>query len=158
MKKLVVVSVLSLAGMVCLQNISLAADTQTKTSAKVQKYAVVDVKTVVNSSKSVKELTETRKQQKETVMKFVKDGNAQVDAETDSVKKEALKKKLNNDLKYMTKTFDKRYQDGLKQVNNEISAEIAKVGKEKQYNLILTTDSVLYGGENITKDIVKAVK
>lgn len=152
MKKVVMFSVLALAVTIGVQNISLAADVPAK------KYAVVDVKKVINNSKSVKELKETRKTQKETVLKFVKDGNAQVDAETDAVKKEALKKKLNNDLKYMTKTYDKKYQDGLAQVNSEISSEISKVGKEKKYDLILTTDAVLYGGENITKEIVKAVK
>lgn len=147
-------TVLALAVTVGFQNITLAADAP----AQAKKYAVVDVKKVINSSKSVKELKETRKTQKETVLKFVKDGNAQVDAETDAVKKEALKKKLNNDLKYMTKTYDKKYQDGLAKVNTEISTEIAKVGKEKKYDLILTTDAVLYGGENITNQIVKSVK
>lgn len=123
-----------------------------------QKYAVVDVKKVVNSSNSVKKLKEERKKQKEDVIKFVKEGNAQVAAEKDPKKKEALKKKLNNELKTKTTNYDKEYQAGLKQINNDLGANIAKIGKEKNYDLILTSDSVLYGGEDITKEIIKITK
>lgn len=152
LKNLAVCSVLALAVTVGVQTVSFAAD-------KVpQKYAVVDVKKVVNSSKSVKALKEERKTQKEAVLKFVKDGNAQVDAEKDPAKKEALKKKLNNDLKYMTNTYDKKYKEGLSDINKEINTDIAKIGQEKKYELILTSDAVLYGGENITNEVIKAVK
>ena len=123
-----------------------------------QKYAVVNVKKVVNSSNSVKKLKEERKKQKEDVIKFVKEGNAQVAAEKDPKKKEALKKKLNNELKTKTTNYDKEYQAGLKQINNDLGANIAKIGKEKNYDLILTSDSVLYGGEDITKEIIKITK
>lgn len=156
MKKMIMLSTAALAVTLMVQNISFAADTPSNKPE--QKYAVVDVKKVVNSSKSVKDLKEERAKQKETVMNFVKDGNAKVDAEKDPVKKEELKKKLNNDLKYMTNTYDKRYQEGLQKINSDMSAEITKIGQEKKYDLILTTDAVLYGGKNITSDVVKAVK
>ncbi len=150
MKKSLLFSVLALALTIGVQNVSFGAEAQ--------KFAVVDVKKVVNSSKSVKDLKADREKQKETVANFVKDSNAKLAAETDEKKKEELKKKLNNDLKYMTNTFDKRYQDGLKKINDDISADISKVAKEKNYELILTTESVLFGGDNITNEIIKAVK
>lgn len=136
----------------CLQGLAFCAEQTT------QKYAVVDVKKVVNSSKSVKQLKDERKKQKEDLIKFVKEGNAQVAAEKDPKKKEALKKKLNNDLKVMTTNYNKKYQTELKQINNDLGTNIAKIGKEKKYDLILTSDSVLYGGEDITKEIIKVTK
>ncbi len=151
MKKIMILSVLTLAVSVGFQSIAFSAEA-------VKKYAVVDVKKVVNSSSSVKTLKAERAKQKEAVLNFVKDGNAKVAAEKDPKKKEELKKKLNNDLKYMTKSYDQKYKDGLKKINDEINADINKVAKEKKYELILTTDAVLYGGDNITNEIIKAVK
>ena len=58
----------------------------------------------------------------------------------------------------MTQNFDKQYQEKLLNANKEIISEINKIGKERQYDLILTTDSVLYGGEDITNEIVREVK
>lgn len=155
MKKMLVISAVALAVTLSIQNISFAAAPSDKPE---QKYAVVDVKKVVNSSKSVKDLKEERQKQKDAVMKFVKEGNAKVDAEKDAAKKEELKKKLNNDLKFMTNTYDARYKDGLGKINADMSADITKVGQEQKYDLILTTDAVLYGGKNITNEIIKAVK
>lgn len=151
MKKIMFLSVLAIAVAIGSQNLSMAADVA-------QKYAVVDVKKVVNSSASVKKLKDERKDQKEKVLKFIKESNEKVAAEKDAQKQEELKKKLNNDLKYMTTNYDKRYQEGLKQINDNVSADIAKVAKDKQYELILTTDAVLFGGDNITNQIVKEVK
>lgn len=151
MRKMMVLSAAVLAVAISAQGLSFAEEVQGK-------YGIVDVKKVVNSSKSVNELKKQRQEQKEKVLKFVKESNAKVSAEKDPAKQEELKKKLNNDLQYMTNTYDKNYKDGLLKINDEINADIAKIGKEKQYDLILTTDAVLYGGQNITNEIVKEVK
>ncbi len=151
----IVFSVVVLLSFVCaIQCCSFAADN----SQQSKKYAVVDVTKVVNSSQSVKELKQERAAQKEAINKFLKEGNAQLNAEKDKAKKAELKKKLNNDFKLMTQNFDKQYQEKLLNANKEIISEINKIGKERQYDLILTTDSVLYGGEDITNEIVREVK
>ena len=154
LKRAMLCSAIALTSILALQSVSLAQEASVQT----KKYAVVDVTKVVNSSKSVKALKAERKQQKDTVDQFIKDANAKIKAEKDPKKKEELTKKLNNDLKYMTKTYDTKYKENLLKVNKEILTEIAQVGKAKQYDLILTTDAVLYGGDNITKEIIKEVK
>lgn len=146
-----ILSLSVLAATIICQTISYAAET-------VNKYGVVNVTQVVKESQSVQALKATREDQKLKLENFVKDGNAKVDAETDPVKKEALKKKLNNDLKYMVNTYEQRYKDSLSDVNKEISTDISNIAKQKNYSLILTTDSVLYGGQNITEDVINAVK
>lgn len=157
MKKSIITVAAILTLSVGVNGISFAA-IPSKSEKPVQRYAVVDVKKVVNSSKNVKELKAEREKQKEQVLNFVKESNAKVDAEKDSTKKEELKKKLNNDLKYMTNTFDKKYKEDLKKINDDISSDISKIGKVKNYDLILTTDAVLYGGQNITNELIKVVK
>ena len=150
MKKLLTVSLLAMA-------VSFAA-TGAAFSAQASKYGVVEVQKVLNKSESVKALKAERTKQKETIANFIKDSNAKVAAEKDAKKKEELKKKLNNELKYMAKTYDTKYQDGLKKINDSINADIAKLAKEKNLELIMTSDSVLYGGQNITNDLIKIVK
>ena len=156
-EKITLLSAAAILTLLLVPELSIAQET-TASVAQTKNYAVVDVKKVVNASKSVKALKAERKKQNEAIAQFIKDGNAQLNAEKDQKKKDALKKSLNNDLKYMTQTYDKKYKENLVKVNKEILTEIAQIGKTKQYDLILTTDAVLYGGENITKEVIKEVK
>lgn len=154
-KYTLLICAITLTSALAMQNCALASDNDT---VQTKKYAVVDVKKVVNNAKSVKTLKEERQEQKEAVEQFIKDGNAQIKAEKDKKKQTELRNKLNNDLKYMTQTYEKRYKENLLKVNKEILTEISEIGKAKHYDLILTTDAVLYGGEDITKEVIKEVK
>ena len=79
-KYTLLICAITLTSALAMQNCALASDNDT---VQTKKYAVVDVKKVVNNAKSVKTLKEERQEQKEAVEQFIKDGNAQIKAEKD---------------------------------------------------------------------------
>ena len=54
--------------------------------------------------------------------------------------------------------MDKEYASKLKSIEDSISKVIAEQAKAKGYDMVITKGIVLYGGNDITNDIIKAVK
>jgi Skp family chaperone for outer membrane proteins len=50
------------------------------------------------------------------------------------------------------------YAQKLKQIDASISQQIEQQAKAKGYNLVLSKGIVLFGGDDITNDIIKVVK
>jgi len=62
------------------------------------------------------------------------------------------------DLTAKKSEMNKSYGEKLMKINNDINAELIKIAKDKDYQLILTKDAVLYGGDDLTQDLIKVVK
>ena len=54
--------------------------------------------------------------------------------------------------------MNKSYGEKLMKINNDINAELIKIAKDKDYQLILTKDAVLYGGDYLTQYLIKFFK
>ena len=52
----------------------------------------------------------------------------------------------------------KNYAEKLKAIDKNINAIIAEQAKAKGYDMIIAKGVVVYGGDDITADVVKAVK
>ena len=52
----------------------------------------------------------------------------------------------------------KNYQTKLQEIDKSITATIASQAKLKGYDMVITKGTVLYGGDDITQDIIKVVK
>lgn len=122
------------------------------------KIAVVDVQKIVASSAQVKSLKNEQQDRLKDLKSFVE--NAKKDIAThkkDSDRKE-LEKKYNKELQEKTSAIDKEYSQKLKDLDADISGQIAKEAKADNYNIVLSKGIVLYGGDDITESIIKALK
>lgn len=134
---------------------SFAAEADTTTP---QKVGVVDVKKVVLNSKEVQKVKKQQEANKQLLVDFIKVSQTKLNAEKDPKKKEELKNKLSTELNAKKDAMDKDYGDKLLKINNDMNLQLVEIAKNKKYDLILTQDSVLYGGDNLTKDLMKVVK
>ena len=120
--------------------------------------ACVDVQKVVSSSSQVKALkTEQQKKAKELVS-FVEKARKEVAAVSDTQKKQALEEKYNKELVTKKEKMDKEYATKLKSIETSITKVIAEQAKAKGYDMVITKGIVLYGGNDITDDVIKAIK
>lgn len=122
------------------------------------KVAVIDVQKLVLNSSQVKDLKLEQTAKNQELMKFVKNARADVAKTKDNTKKKALENKYNIQLRAMKKSMDDSYNKKLASIDTGITKTIEKAAQEKGYNVVLAKGAVLYGGDDITSEIQKAVK
>lgn len=122
------------------------------------KVAVVDVQQVVASSAQVKALKKEQQAKTEEVIKYIDKARKDVASVSDEKKKKALEDKYNKELVTKRETLEKDYATKLQAIDKNISSTIETQAKAKNYNVVLAKGVVLYGGDDITADIVRIVK
>ena len=122
------------------------------------KIAVVDVPKVVNSSSQVAALKKEQQAKAQEIVKFVEKARKDVAATTDEKKKKSLEEKYNKELISKREAIEKEYTTKLQAIDKSISAKITETAKANNYDIVLAKGVVLYGGTDITADLVKAVK
>lgn len=122
------------------------------------KIAIVDIPAVVSSSGEVNKLKETQKDKIEELKDFVKKAKADVESTKDADKKKKLEDGYNKELNERKNKIDKDYTSALSAIEKSISGVIAQKAKENNYQIVLSKGVVLYGGDDITAEIKKAVK
>lgn len=122
------------------------------------KIAVVDVQQVVASSTQVKNLKKEQQAKASEIIKYIEKARKDVAAVSDEKKKKALEDKYNKELIAKRDKLEKDYTTKLSAIDKSISATIATEAKNNNYDVVLAKGVVLYGGDDITANIIKAVK
>lgn len=120
--------------------------------------AIVDVPQVVSASKQVQNLKTEQQLKAEEIIKFIEKARKDVAGITDTKKKQAAEEKYNKELLQKREKIETDYAQKLKQIDASISQQIEQQAKAKGYNLVLSKGIVLFGGDDITNDIIKVVK
>ena len=122
------------------------------------KIAVVDVNKVVGKSKRVQDL----KTEQETKVRELNMWLAGIKVDVESRKSEEEKQTL---VAEYNKQFEQRqneirdnYTQKLKDIENEITELISKAAQEKGYDMVLSKYVVLFGGDDITEEIMATVQ
>lgn len=134
-------------------NVAMAEDTQVA-----PKYAVVDVQKVVASSKQVKALKVEQEKQAKELAKWIETAKADVDKQKTDAAREKVAKKYDEQLVKKREASAENYAKKLTAIDDSISAEIAKTAKANGYDMVFSKSTVLYGGDDLTDVIIKAVK
>lgn len=134
-------------------NVAMAEDAQVA-----PKYAVVDVQKVVASSKQVKALKAEQEKQAKELAKWIETAKADVEKQKTDEAREKLAKKYDAQLAKKREVATETYAKKLTAIDDSISAVIEKKAKENGYSMIFAKSTVLYGGDDLTNLIIKAVK
>ena len=120
--------------------------------------AVVDVPQVVTSSAQVQALKKEQQAKAEELVKFIENARKDVASITDSSKKKAAEEKYSKELQTKKEKIELEYASKLKAIDASISKQIETQAKARGYDVVLSKGVVLYGGKDITSEIVKVVK
>ena len=131
----------------------------TMTSAMAEgKIAIVDVQAVVAKSAQVQALKKEQKTKIQDLEKWIKVCQADIAKQTTKEGKEKLAKKYDAELKTRQETISKNYKDKLQAIDKSISDTIAAQAKANGYDIVITKNAVVYGGDDLTEAIIKVVK
>lgn len=143
---------------VCAFALGLSLNNIAMSSIANYKVAIVDIQKVISNSAEVKALKTEQQNKVKDLQTFVEKARKDVSAQPDDAKKKALEDSYNKELNEKTKAIEKEYTKKLQLIDSNISAQISKEAQAKSYNLVLAKGVVLYGGEDITANIMKAVE
>ena len=122
------------------------------------KIAVVDVQQVVAASSQVKALKKEQETKVKDLQTFIEKARKDVASAKDVKKKQSLEEKYNKELKTKQEAIGKNYNEKLSSIDKSISSQISNYAKLQGYDVVLAKGVVLYGGDDITEAISKAVK
>ena len=122
------------------------------------RVAVVDIAQVVANSSQVKNLKNEQQAKADELVKFVEKARKDVAAVSDEKKKKELEEKYSKELIAKKDKMEKEYLNKLSDIDNNISKKVGEKAKEGNYNVVLSKGAVLYGGDDITQNVIDAVK
>ena len=122
------------------------------------KIAVVDIQKVVAASSQVKTLKSSQEAKNKELAKFIKNAQADVNKQTDANKKKSLAAQYEKQLVAKREANAKEYAAKLKAADANITAAIGKKATEMGYTMVLPKSAVVYGGDDITAEVLKVIK
>lgn len=125
-------------------------------SAVATEVACVDVQKVVTASPAVQNLKKEQETKAKEILSFVEKARKDVAATKDEKKKIALEEKYNKELLSKKEKMDTEYASKLRGIEDSISQVIATQAKTLGYDMVIAKSTVLYGGNDITDEVIKA--
>ena len=125
---------------------------------KTQKIAYVEVTKLLSTSKALKSAESARTKSTNEMLKWYDTASADIKKQKTEAGQKALVKKYEAQLTQKKKTINDTYSKKVKQVDAQILNVIAQKAEALGYDVVLKSDIVLYGGDDITKEILPLVK
>ena len=123
-----------------------------------ENIAVIDVQAVVMNSKQVQTLKKEQEKKIEDLQKWLTNVKKEIEKQKTDEDKAKVAKKYEAEYVKKQEAMGKDYLEKLKKIDKSINDTIANKAKEKGYNMVIAKNAVIFGGDDITDEIVKAVK
>ncbi len=127
-------------------------------NADTTKIAVVDLQKVVASSKQVKVLKDEQYKKATELEKWLDVAKKDIEKQSTDENKQKLIKKYDSELAKKRDANTKEYTRKLNEIDASVSQVITNYAKSKSYDMVLAKSNVLFGGIDITSEIIKLVK
>ena len=123
-----------------------------------QKIAVIDTVAVAAKSTQVQNLKKEQQTKMLELEKWLVTAKTDIEKQQTKEGKEKLIKKYDAEFAKKQQALLKDYQTKLQAVDKSITDTITKYAQANGYSAIFTKGVVLYGGDDITENIIKIVK
>ena len=123
-----------------------------------EKIAVIDVQAVVMNSKQVQTLKNDQQKKMEDMKKWLVNVRKEIEKQKTDEEKAKVAKKYEAEYVKKQEALRKSYMEKLQAIDKSINATIAEKAKAKGYDMVIAKGVVAYGGDDITEEVIKAVK
>ena len=123
-----------------------------------EKIAYVDINKLILSSDIIKQANSTREKQAQEMFKWYTAANEDIENQKTQDDKESLIKKYEIQLDQKKKSIKDSYNKEVKKADIQMESAISKKSKELGYTLVFKKDALLFGGEDITAQVLPLIK
>ena len=120
--------------------------------------AVVDLQELVSSSAQVKQLKQEHAKKIGELDKIVVNARGEISNEKDPAKVLLLEDKYMREFNTKKEALEKEYNNKLSIIEKNIQNEINKKAQKEGYDYVFAKSVVLYGGKDITKELLGNIK
>lgn len=129
-----------------------------KCANKQLKVAIVDLDAVVINSPAVRALKTEQAAKAKELAEWLQNAEAELNKTKDAKKKDALLKQYNAEFTAKRDNNNRYYSEQLRILDANITQIIITEAQKLGYNLVIAKANVIFGGDDITPQVIKAVK
>ena len=122
------------------------------------KIAVVDLQKIVSNSSQVKQLKQDHSKKMDELNKIIVNARGEISTQTDPAKILELEEKYTKEFNAKKEALEKDYNSKLAAIEKNIKTEVEKKAQKDSYNYVFAKSVVLYGGKDITNQLLNSVK
>lgn len=122
-----------------------------------ENIGVVDLQSVVNNSKQVKQLKLEYDKKFEELNKIVANARMEVAKETDLQKIAQIEEKYTKEFNMKKSALEREYNSKVAAIESKIREQVKKKALEKKYDYVFAKSVVLHGGDDITSEVSASV-
>ena len=120
------------------------------------KIAVVDIQEIAMNSSELNSLKKSQEKQLQEIQLLVEKAKTEISKETDSQKALQIEENYRKQINDKKLAMDTEYNKQLTAINNKIKTAVAE--KAHSYSIVLSKNAVLFGGDDITSQVINLVK
>ena len=122
------------------------------------KIAVVDLQQLVSNSNQVKQLKQEHSRKMAELDRIIVNARGEISNEKDPAKVLLLEDKYMKEFNTKKEALENNYNSRLEAIEKNIKAEITQKAQKDGYNYVFAKSVVLYGGKDITNELIKSIK
>lgn len=153
MKKIVLTALIAFTVGFSINSIAFSEDID-----DVVKIGVVDVAAVIKDSSQMKLIQKEQELKKAELVKWLSTVKTDIQKQSTDENKIKLAKKYDEQLIKKQEANKNDYIKKVTALDNQITKAIEEAAKTKGYTVVFQKGAILYGGDNLTKDVSKIVK
>lgn len=122
------------------------------------RVAVVDAAKIVANSTAVKNLKADQEKKVKEIQATLDKAKAELSKETDPKKAAEIEEKYRNQINSQKIALDTEYNKKLTEIDKNIRSTVIEKARNLNYDLVLPSNVVYFGGDDITDVIAKDIK
>lgn len=123
-----------------------------------ENVAVVDLNRIVENSAQVKQLKQEHSKKMSELDRIVVNARGEIANEKDQAKILMIEDRYMKEFNTKKEALENEYDNKLMNVEKTIQSEISKKAKADGYEYVFAKSVVLYGGKDITQDLLNKIK
>ena len=120
--------------------------------------AVVDLQKIVSNSSQIKQLKQEHSKKMAELDKIIVNARGEIANEKDPAKVLLLEDKYMKEFNTKKESLEKDYNTRLSAIEKNIKNEITKKAEKDSYDYVFAKSVVLYGGKDITGELLNSIK